>query len=227
MYVHRSLNGDPMDTPVGKVVCVGRNYHAHVKELNNTVPKKPLLFMKPSNAMVPFSDPISFPAELGACHYETEIALLIGRAVYPRDLQSDNFDFKRHIAGVGVAIDLTLRDLQTAFKKKGYPWELAKAFDGACPLTSFVPLDEIESLGDLTVKLKINGELVQKGSVSDMMTSMEALIQYIATYFTLNAGDVVLTGTPEGVGPLESEQVLKAFLYCGNDELLSAQTTVL
>lgn len=197
-----------------KIVCIGRNYAEHAKELNNPIPTSPLLFIKTANSVVPFEKPIAVPTAHGSCHHELEIALLMG---------------EKGIAGVGLALDLTLRDLQDKLKAKGHPWEKAKAFDGACPLSEFVAVDEElrGELGNLNLELRRNGAQQQCGNSSQMLTPVPALLEEIAQYFTLLPGDVVLTGTPAGVGPLYSGDELEAVLSTASGEvLLSLKTHV-
>ncbi len=140
-YQHRYLDGSPLDLPVGKIVCIGRNYLDHIRELNNAVPETPILFMKPATALLGLDEPIRLPAGRGECHHEVELAVLVGQEL--RD--ADAATARRAVAGYGVALDLTLRDLQNELKKKGHPWETAKAFDGSCPLSPFL---QPEALAD-------------------------------------------------------------------------------
>ncbi|CBL43999.1 4-hydroxyphenylacetate degradation bifunctional isomerase/decarboxylase [gamma proteobacterium HdN1] len=202
------LNDAPCELPVGKVVCVGRNYAAHAKELNNPVPESPIIFIKPATSIQPLSEPIRWPGGLGSCHHELEISILIGARVTKQSAS----EVVGHIAGIGLGLDLTLRDLQNQLKAKGQPWELAKAFDGACPLSGFVLPAEFRDLSNIQLALRINGELRQQGNSSDMLTPITELIAYISQYITLEAGDVVLTGTPAGVGPFQSGDQLTLIL---------------
>lgn len=202
----------------GKVVCVGRNYADHAKELGNAVPSSPLLFIKPATALTPMSDSISLPAGFGPCHHELEMALLIGQPLS----KAKAADCRAAIAGIGLALDLTLRELQDELKKKGHPWERAKSFDGACPLSEFVPFDSAMDFSSLTLRLSRNGLVQQQGSCGDMLFSVEALLSEISDSFSLKPGDVVLTGTPAGVGPLSAGDKLIAEL----DSLLRVETIV-
>jgi len=191
---------------LGKIVCVGRNYAAHARELNNPVPERPLIFMKPATAAVDLTNEIKIPA--GGCHFETELAVLIDRPlrkVSPEQAESG-------IHSIGLALDLTLRDLQSELKSKGHPWELAKAFDGACPITAFVPISELPQAQAITFALDINGQNVQTGKAEHMLTPIPQLLAYISEHFTLQPGDVVLTGTPEGVGQLHDGDQLQLSL---------------
>ena len=208
MFQHKNINGDVLNLPIGKIVCVGRNYAAHAKELGNEIPKSPLLFMKPATAAVALEKPFSIPANLGSVHHEVEIALLIGEQAS----SIAEHDAWSCISAVGVALDLTLREVQDKLKAKGQPWEMAKAFDGSCPLSSWVPLEKISDKNNIQIRLEKNGELKQDGNSQQMITAIPKLIAYISQFFTLQPGDVILTGTPAGVGPLASGDILKATL---------------
>ena len=199
-YQHQYLDGTRIHFPMGKVVCVGRNYAAHAQELNNPVPTEPLLFIKPGSCVVALDDSFSIPNdERGAVHYEAEIAVLIGKPLSRKPNAEEVLDA---ISGFAPALDLTLRELQDKLKAKAYPWEVAKSFDGACVLAPFVPGDAVEDLADLGIRLSLNGELRQDGNSRDMLNPILPLIQHICGHFSLQAGDVILTGTPVGVGPL-------------------------
>ena len=199
MYKHNLVE------PVGKIVCVGRNYLEHIKELNNPVPKAPIIFMKPSTSFVPLSEPISLPTHAKECHHEIEIAVLIGETIYA----GETVDIASKIAGYGLALDLTLRDIQQQLKQDGHPWEMAKAFDKSCPISPFIPRDEFSDLEDISFSLTINGKIRQQGNSKMMMYGIVELINYICKYFTLLEGDVVLTGTPSGVAALTSQDKLQ------------------
>ncbi|MDL2199787.1 fumarylacetoacetate hydrolase family protein [Halopseudomonas aestusnigri] len=198
-YQHQYVDGSVIDLPMGKVVCVGRNYAEHARELNNPVPTEPLLFIKPATSVVPMAPSIKLVQGRGPVHYETEIALLIGA---PLSGMVSEEEAEAAIIGVGLALDLTLRELQDQLKAKSHPWERAKAFDGACPLSPFVPKAQAGDLHALSLQLDINGERRQQGSAAEMITPIVALVRYIANQFSLLPGDVVITGTPAGVGVL-------------------------
>jgi len=195
-YIH-IVDGAPASLPLGKIVCVGRNFADHAKELNNSVPQEPVLFIKPSTALADLGAPVEIPAAWGSCHFEAEMTVLIGQPL-TRCSEQQAADA---IAGVGIALDVTLRDLQAELKQQSLPWEKAKAFDGACPLSDFVRLPASE-LQDQQIQLRQNGQLKQDGNSADMITPVLQLLAYISQFFTLQPGDVVLTGTPAGVGPL-------------------------
>lgn len=206
-YQHQYLDGTRIHFPMGKVVCVGRNYAAHAQELNNPVPTEPLLFIKPGSCVVALDDSFSIPNdERGAVHYEAEIAVLIGKPLSRKPNAEEVLDA---ISGFAPALDLTLRELQDKLKAKAYPWEVAKSFDGACVLAPFVPGDAVEDLADLGIRLRLNGELRQDGNSRDMLNPILPLIQHICGHFSLQAGDVILTGTPVGVGPLSVGDTLE------------------
>ena len=213
----RFTHGDIYEHTLGKIVCVGRNYAAHAKELNNPVPKDPILFIKPESSAVKLSEPIRLP-KYEACHYEAELAILIGA----RLTCADEAEVDAGIVGVGLALDLTLRALQAKLKEKGHPWEVAKSFDAACPMSDFVPRHELSDLDQLQFTLTINDKLRQRGLASEMITPIVPLIAFISQHFTLKPGDVVLTGTPEGVGQLFAGDQLSLVL----GEQFNVQTVV-
>lgn len=198
-YQHQYLDGTRIHFPLGKVVCIGRNYAEHAKELNNPVPTEPLLFIKPGSCVVPLEGGFKIPTERGSVHYEAEIAVLLGKSL---STQPDEEEVLDAISGFAPALDLTLRDVQSKLKEKGLPWELAKSFDGACVLAPFVPASTFEDLTDIGIRLSINGEVRQDGNSELMLNPIVPMIQYMAAQFSLQAGDVILTGTPAGVGPL-------------------------
>lgn len=201
MYQHHNWQGALLDYPVSKVVCVGSNYAKHIQEMGSATPSEPVLFIKPETAICDIRQPIAIPKESGAVHHEVELAILIGSTLK----QASEEHVAKAIAGYGVALDLTLRDVQAGCKKAGQPWEKAKAFDGSCPLSGFIPLAELGAdPQNIDLKLEVNGELRQQGNTQEMIHKILPLIVYMSRYFTLRAGDVVLTGTPEGVGPMHS-----------------------
>lgn len=218
-YRHHIVGQAEFAHAPGKVVCVGRNYAEHAKELGNAVPSSPLLFIKPATAMVAMAEPVALPQGFGVCHHELEMALLIGQPL----TKAGPDVCRAAIAGIGLALDLTLRELQDELKKKGHPWERAKAFDGACPLSEFVAFDQDLDFASLTLRLTRNGGVQQQGRCGDMLFSVENLLSEISHSFTLMPGDVVLTGTPAGVGPLHSGDKLLAEL----GDLLRVETVVL
>ena len=199
-YQHQYIDGTRIHFPVGKVVCVGRNYAAHAKELNNPIPTEPLLFIKPSSCVVSSEGGFNIPSDRGAVHYEIEIAVLIGKPLSRQPSEEEVLDA---ITGYAPALDLTLRDVQERLKEKSWPWEVAKSFDGACVLAPFVSGFAVKDSTDIDVRLSINGEVRQDSNSREMLYPIIPLIQHMAGQFALQPGDVVLTGTPAGVGPLQ------------------------
>ena len=206
MYQHHNWQGALLDFPVSKVVCVGSNYAKHIKEMGSATPEEPVLFIKPESALCDIRQPLVLPHGLGSVHHEVELAILIGSTLR----QATDEHVTMAIAGYGIALDLTLRDLQGKLKKAGQPWEKAKGFDNSCPISGFIPASEFNCDAQNTpIALKINGEVRQQGSTSDMIHKIVPLIAYMSRFFTVRAGDVILPGTPEGVGPLVSGDELE------------------
>lgn len=192
--------------PIGKVLCIGRNYAEHIKELGNATPDAPVIFIKPASSVIGEGEEIVIPPYSHDCHHEVELALLIGRKgkEIPAE-QATGF-----IAGYGVGIDLTLRDVQSELKKKGLPWEIAKGFDTSCPLSAFVEASGVPDPQNLRIRMTVNGEVRQDGNTSMMIHRIPAIISYMSGRFTLEPGDVILTGTPAGVGRIVSGDRLTA-----------------
>ena len=200
--------------PVGKVVCVGRNYVAHAHELGNEVPSSPLLFMKPASAIVWInnSDDNKIirpdPTTYGDTHYEAELCIQLSTDLSAATIKQA----KRAIGGVTLGLDLTLRDLQSQLKDKGQPWERAKCFDGACVLADWVDAQAFGDFTQVNYQLYINGQLKQDGDSALMLFSVYELLADISHAFSLQAGDVIMTGTPSGVGVLQAGDELKLVL---------------
>lgn len=209
MYQHCDNKHTHIKLPVGKVVCVGRNYLDHIQELDNSVPEQALLFIKPATSLCSMEQPLQLPKGQGECHNEIEIAVLIQhelcRVERPQQV-------KEAIWGVGIGLDLTLREVQTKLKQQGLPWERAKGFDNACPMSGFVPFDQADNLQDLFFSLTIDNTMRQSGHSKLMMRDVVSLVMEISQTFTLLPGDIVMTGTPKGVGPLHSGEVLEICL---------------
>jgi len=181
--------------PIGKILCIGRNYSEHIKELGNEPPEAPVIFIKPASSVIGEGEAIVIPPYSHDCHHEAELALLIGRR--GKDIPVNRA--MEHIAGYGVGIDLTLRDVQRELKEKGLPWEIAKGFDTACPLSDFVEASDVADPQNLQIRLTVNGGIRQDGNTSAMIHRIPAIISYMSGSFTLDPGDVILTGTPAGV----------------------------
>ncbi len=194
------LKGTAKTLRVGKVVCLARNYSEHIKELGNATPEKPVLFIKPASSIIGPREAVVIPDFSHDCHHEVELAVLIGK--FGKNINAK--DAESHIAGYGVALDMTLRDVQNELKQKGLPWEIAKGFDTACPLSDFVPAATVGDPHNLRITLKVNDQLRQDGGTAQMMLRIPEIIQAVSEIFTLEEGDVILTGTPSGVGAVRS-----------------------
>lgn len=191
-----------------KIICIGRNYVDHAKELNNPVPSRPVVFMKPPSALLINNRPFYYPEFTKDLHHELEIVLKIGKN--GRHVQKEfAADYYREVA---LGIDFTARDLQSELKKKGQPWEIAKGFDHSAVLSEFIPIERLNRSA-IAFQLKKNGEIVQKGNSKDMIFSFEDIIVYVSQYFKLQMGDLIYTGTPAGVGPVQIGDKLEGELF--------------
>ena len=197
---------DGQNIQIGKIVCIGRNYAEHIKELGNQTPDKPVIFIKPASSLVSSGGTVVIPGYSDDCHHEIELAVLIGKTA--KDVTAEAA--LGYVSGYAVALDLTLRDVQGVQKEKGLPWEIAKAFDTSCPLSDFVPASQVDNPQELQLKLTVSGEVRQNGNTRDMIRSIAELIAATSAYFTLEEGDVLLTGTPSGVGRIVSGDRLEA-----------------
>ena len=204
MKTARITNGK--EFAIGKILCIGRNYVDHIKELGNETPGEPVIFMKPASSIIDEGQDVVIPAYSDNCHHEAELALLIGKT----GKNIPESEALAYLAGYGVAIDLTLRDVQDELKKKGLPWDIAKGFDTACPLSSFTPAAEVPDPQSLNILMKVNDEIRQNGSTSLMIHPVARIISYLSTIFTLEPGDVILTGTPAGVSRIDGGDRLEA-----------------
>lgn len=192
-----------------KIICIGRNYVNHAKELGNDVPKEPIFFLKPDSAILPKKQPLFYPDFTKDLHYEVEIVVRINRLGKHIEERFAN----KYYNEIGLGIDFTARDIQQECKEKGLPWEKAKSFDGSAVLGSkYLKVNEIENLGDLNFSLKKNGELVQQGNTSEMLFKIDEIIAYISRFYTLKIGDLIFTGTPSGVGPVNINDNLEGFI---------------
>lgn len=190
-----------------KIFCIGRNYADHAKEMNSQVPEKPMVFMKPSTSLLLDNKPFYYPEFSQDIHYEVEIVLKInkhGRHIEPKYALS-------YIDEIGLGIDFTARDIQAECKKKGHPWEIAKAFDNSAVIGKFLPKEELE-LSEIKFHLLKNGVEVQTGNTADLMFDFQKIISYVSTIFTLQNGDFIMTGTPAGVGSVKIGDILEGFI---------------
>ena len=198
--------------PVTKILCVGANYPDHIAEMNPgkpvELPKEPVIFMKPPSAIIHSGENILFPDVNSEMHHEVELIVVIGKE--GKDIQPGNSD--EYILGYGVGLDMTLRDVQAEAKKKGRPWTIAKGFDTSAAISEIVLKGEIDQVADQPLKLSINGVLRQEGHTSNMVFKVRDIVAYLSKFFTLCRGDVIYTGTPKGVGPVQVGDQLRAEL---------------
>ncbi len=182
-----------------KILAIGRNYVDHAKELNNPVPAEPVVFSMPDSALLKSNNDFYYPDFSNDIHHEVEVVVKINRVGKNIPIEFAH----RYYEELGLGIDFTARDIQAECKKKGLPWEKAKAFDGAAPISKFVPKSQFNDVNALNFSLNINGKRVQVGNTSDLIFSIDFLISYLSKYFTLKIGDMIYTGTPAGVGPVK------------------------
>ena len=207
-----------------KIFCIGRNYAAHAAELGNKASTdKPMVFMKPPTAILPNNKPFYYPDYSNDIHYECELVIKIaknGRHVQPEFVQD-------YIGGIGLGLDLTARDLQQELKAKGHPWEIAKGFDNSAPLgTEFYAPDQFADLNNIEFRLEKNGEEVQHGFTKNMIFDVTTLICYVSQFFRLQKGDLLFTGTPEGVGPIARGDELVGYLTLATETVEMFRTRV-
>ena len=182
--------------PVGKVVCVGRNYAEHARELGNEIPEKPVVFLKPNTAIIYSGAKIIYPGFSEDMHHEVELVLLIGKKVKDVDTKKA----EEAISGYGVGLDMTLRDVQSELKKKGHPWTIAKGFDTSAVLSDFVLKKDYKLTLNEIISLSINGTIKQRSKLNTMIFAPSKIVEYISSLMTLEEGDLIFTGTPSGVG---------------------------
>ncbi len=191
-----------------KIICVGRNYADHAKELSNPVPSQPLLFMKPDTALLRNNADFYYPEFTQDLHFECELVYRVSR--------EGKFINKRfattYLDGVGLGIDFTARDIQSVAKAKGHPWTLAKMFNHSAPVSQFLSLDQFPNLADIRFEMQLNGEIQQRGHTADMIFDIETLIEYITRFITIKKGDLIFTGTPAGVGQVQVNDHIEAAL---------------
>jgi len=198
-----------------KIICIGRNYTAHIEELKNERPEEPIIFIKPDSSVLPKKQDFYIPEFSNDIHYEVEVLVKIkkvGKHI------SEEFA-PSYYDEIGLGIDFTARDLQAKLKEKGLPWEKAKGFDGAAVIGEWLPKTQFKNLNDLNFKLLKNGEVVQKGNTSLMLWKIDEIIAYVSTFFMLKKGDIIFTGTPAGVGKISPNDYLSGSLE--NNELFT------
>ncbi len=200
-----------------KIICIGRNYAAHIEELKNEKPGQPVVFLKPDTSLIKGGAPFFYPDFSTNIHHEIELVLKIskeGKYIQPQFAH-------RYFEEIGLGIDFTARDLQDQCKAKGLPWEIAKAFNGSAPIGEFKSVAELGDLKNIDFHLEINGELKQKGNTSLMLFDFATIISYVSQFFTLKKGDLIYTGTPAGVGPVQIGDQLIGFI--GNEKMLHVE----
>ncbi len=191
-----------------KIICIGRNYAEHAREFNNDVPENPIFFFKPDTSIITRNRPFFYPGFSENIHYETEIVLRIsrlGKNIAPKFAH-------RYFREFTLGIDFTARDLQKECKKNGWPWEIAKGFEGSAPIGRFLPIEHFNDIHNLSFHLNINDVLTQKGNTANMIFSFEDIISYVSQFVTLKMGDLIFTGTPAGVGPVHINDRLTGFV---------------
>lgn len=198
-----------------KIICIGRNYVDHAKELDNPVPQEPVVFMKPDSAILQTGKPFFIPSFTQDVHHELELVVKITKV--GKHIQK-KFAHK-YYNSITVGIDFTARDLQAKLKSKGLPWEKAKAFDGSAPIGKFISLQNHQNMEDISFSMTKNGTVIQQGNTKDMLFSIDSIIAHISKYFTLKIGDLIYTGTPAGVGKVEIGETYDAFI--GDQKLLT------
>jgi 2-keto-4-pentenoate hydratase/2-oxohepta-3-ene-1,7-dioic acid hydratase in catechol pathway len=191
-----------------KIICIGRNYANHIAELQNERPDEPVIFLKPDSAVLPDKAPFVIPDFSSDIHHEIEVIVKInklGKYIDPKFAH-------KYYDEIGLGIDFTARDVQNKLKEKGLPWEKAKAFDGSAIIGDFLPKNEFSSTENITFELTNNGQTVQKGNTANMLWKIDEIIAYVSQFFTLKKGDIIFTGTPEGVAKVSPNDVLEAFI---------------
>lgn len=191
-----------------KILCIGRNYSEHAKELKNEIPTEPVVFMKPATAVTRNNKVFFYPDFTKNLHFEGELVIKISK----NGKKIEEKFAHKYFEEITVGIDFTARDVQNKIKEKGLPWEIAKAFDGSAVVGNFVSISELENRDNIHFQLKKNGELVQDGFSKDMIFTFEKLVSYVSNYFTLLKGDLIYTGTPAGVGPTQIDDVFEGYL---------------
>ncbi len=202
------IKNSSKEIPIGKIVCVGRNYVEHIHELGNEISEKPVIFLKTVSSVIYSGDTIIYPSYSNDMHHETELVLLIGENIKNADLETA----ERAIAAYGIGLDMTLRDVQSELKKKGHPWTIAKCFDTSAVLSEFVNKFDHPLTLDEIISLKVNGLIRQQDQLNKMIHKPAEVVQYISSLMALEKGDLIFTGTPKGVGKVESGDKLEAEL---------------
>ena len=191
-----------------KIICIGRNYSDHIKELSNERPKEPVVFIKPDSSIIAKNQNFIIPAFSDEIHHEVELVVKINKVGKYIDESFSN----KYYNQIGLGIDFTARDIQNKLKDKGHPWEKSKAFDNSCMVGDFIYIEEIEDISNINFELKKNSSIVQSGNSSNMLWKIDEIISYVSQYFTLKIGDLIFTGTPSGVSKVISGDLLEGFI---------------
>ena len=191
-----------------KIICIGRNYIDHIKELSNQKPMNPVVFLKPDSSVIAKTQNFIIPSFSNEIHHEVELVVKINKVGKHID---KSFSHK-YYDEIGLGIDFTARDIQSNLKEKGHPWEKSKAFDNSCMVGNFLKKEKIEDISKIEFSLKKNNEVVQSGCSNDMLWKIDELISYVSQYFTLKIGDLIFTGTPSGVSKVESGDILEGYI---------------
>lgn len=190
---------------IGKLVCVGRNYAEHAQELGNEIPEFPLVFIKPSSAVIFDGEEIVIPKFSNEVHHEAELLLLIGKKIKNATIEES----EDAVIAFGVGLDMTARDVQDQLKKKGHPWTISKCFDTSAVLSDFVSKENYNLIGNEVITLKVNGEIKQNSSIDKMIFNWKEIVKFISHEMTLEEGDIIFTGTPKGVGKVLKDDVIE------------------
>jgi len=191
-----------------KIICIGRNYSDHIKELSNERPEEPVVFIKPDSSIIAKNQNFILPAFSDEIHHEVELVVKINKVGKYIDKSFAN----KYYNQIGLGIDFTARDIQNKLKEKGHPWEKSKAFDNSCMVGDFINIEEIEDISNINFELKKNSSIIQSGNSSNMLWKIDEIISYVSQYFTLKIGDLIFTGTPSGVSKVISGDFLEGFI---------------
>ena len=209
-----SIPGLP-DFSLGSIFCIGRNYPKHARELNNMVPDEPMVFLKPVSSVITSGETIQLPRQSQNVHHEVELVVVIGK----KGRHISHADAYSHIAAYGVGIDVTARDLQQKAKKQRHPWSVAKGFDTFAPISNFERIKETTDLGNMELSLQVNGSYRQQGHTENMYFGINDIIAHLSSIFTLHPGDLIFTGTPEGVSQIKAGDSIRALLNDGEKKI--------
>lgn len=205
---NKKIPGLKPELQINSIFCIGRNYLKHAKELNNEVPGKPMVFLKPSSSIIFNGETIILPKLSNEVHHEVELVVAIGKG--GKNISEE--DALDHVAGYGIGIDVTARDIQQKAKEKSHPWTVAKGFDTFAPVSDFISAGKIQDPQNLDLKIEVNEKTRQSGNTKDMIFPIRTLIAYLSGIFTLSPGDLIFTGTPEGVSPIKKGDRITAAL---------------